>query len=152
MREATYTYPDMKFILLFLIQFSIAFAAKAQFAQPIDGTDCARQFFNALQEKNVDALEDILAADFTVVSFNGQTINREQLIQSLSDRLLVIESGMQSGINTRNYRDVAIVTGLWSIRARLQNNSFQGDLSFMAVCTRNGAKWQVSAVQLTPVQ
>ena len=152
MREATYTYPDMKFILLFLIQFSIAFVAKAQFAQPIDGTDCTRQFFNALQEKNVDALENMLSADFTVVSFNGQTISREQLIQSLSEGLLVIESAMQSGINTRNYRDVAIVTGLWSIRARLQNNSFQGDLSFMAVCARNGAKWQVSAVQLTPVQ
>ncbi|MCE7062754.1 nuclear transport factor 2 family protein [Dyadobacter sp. CY343] len=142
----------MKFILLFLIQFSFVLSANAQLSQPIDGTDCARQFFNALQEKDINALEGILTADFTVVSFNGQTINRQQLIQTVNDGLLVVESGMISGISTRNYRDVAIVTGLWSIRARFRNNSFQGDLSFMAVCTRSGAKWQVSAVQLTPVQ
>jgi ketosteroid isomerase-like protein len=141
----------MKFISVFLILISLGFTAKAQVA-PMDGTDCARQFFTALQEKDAGALDNLLTSDFTVVSFNGQTVTREQLKQLISEGLIVVESGMLSGTITRNYRDVAVITGLWSIRARLQNNSFQGDLSYMVVCVRSGGKWQVSSAQLTPVQ
>ena len=140
----------MKFIALFLALFSIAVVTQAQMA-PVDGTDCAKLFFNALQEKDAAALDQLLTTDFTVTSFNGQQISREQLKRAISEGLIVVESGMLSGTGTRNYRDVAVITGLWSVRARLQNSSFQGDLSYMSVCVRAGGRWQVSAVQLTPV-
>ena len=139
-------------LLLFILLLSISFSyAQVNSAQPIDGTDCSNLFFKSIQERDARTLDMLMKNDFTVTSFNGQIIQGEQLKQAIAEGYLSVESGMLSGANTRNYGDVAVVTGQWNIRARLENNSFQGDLTYMTICVRSGGKWQVSAVQLTPL-
>lgn len=127
-------------------------AGQRSAVQPIDGADCSNLFFKALLEKDAATLNDLLAPDFTVTSFQGQEIEGSQLKEALANGFLNVESGMLSGTRTRIYGDVNIITGQWNVRARIQNHDFQGDLAYLTVCVRSGGKWKVSAVQLTPVR
>ncbi len=144
----------MKSALLSMILLFAAFAVKAQdnAVQPMDGTECSNLFFKALLEEDSNVLSNLLANDFTVVSFQGQTVDGGQLQQAVAEGHIVIESGMLSGARTRTYGDVAVVTGQWSAKGRIENNGFQGELSYMTVCVKSGGRWKVSAVQFTPIQ
>ncbi|KAA6440018.1 nuclear transport factor 2 family protein [Dyadobacter flavalbus] len=143
----------MKSILL-AFAFSIsALLTNAQTgALPIDGTDCSNLFFKALLEEDAGSLKNLVSADFTVTDFQGQTINGNQFQEAFSQGIIVIESGMLSGTMTRTYGNVAVVTGRWNVSAKLANNRYQGEMSYMSVCVKSGGIWKVTAVQLTPVR
>jgi len=140
--------------LFFTLSFSLfALLANAQTsALPIDGTDCSNLFFKALLEEDVASLKNLISADFTVTDLQGQTVNGAQFQEAFSQGFIVIESGMLSGILTRTYGNVAVITGRWNVSARLANNNFQGELSYLSVCVKSGGSWKVAAVQLTPIR
>jgi ketosteroid isomerase-like protein len=144
----------MKLILFLISIVGIHSFALGQtiFAQPTDGTDCSNLFFRALTEEDVSNVTNLISNDFMLVGFQGKTLNGAFLQQAISEGYLVIESGILTGVSTRNYGDVAVTTGLWSVSARLQNHQYQGDLSYMTVCVRSGGRWKVVAAQLTPNQ
>jgi len=132
--------------------FTLLTNAQTSSLQPIDGTECSNLFFKALLEEDVASLKNLISADFTVTDLQGQTINGNQFQEAFSQGFIVIESGMTSGILTRLYGNVAVVTGRWNVSAKLANNNFQGELSYLSVCVKSGGSWKVTAVQLTPIR
>jgi hypothetical protein len=126
--------------------------AQSSFRQPADATACTNMLFQAILEKDGGTLDGVLANDFSIISFQGREINKELLISSIAKGYLTVESGMLSGIRTRNYNDVTVVTGTWMVRAKIENANLQGEMAFMTVCARAGGNWKVSMMQLTPVQ
>jgi ketosteroid isomerase-like protein len=125
---------------------------QTNFIQPMDGTECSNQFFKALLDEDSKAISNLVANDFTVAGFQGRTINGPMLTQAISDGYIVIDSGMLSGTNTRMYRDVTLVSGLWEVEAKIENSRFRGELSYLTVCIKSGGQWKIAAVQLSPVQ
>jgi hypothetical protein len=143
----------MKKIIFTLLLFGTSFLAFTQsFKQPTDATDCTNMLFQALLDKDGNTLGNVLANDFSIISFQGREINRDLLIGSIAKGYLTVDSGMVSGVRVRNYSDVTVVTGSWTVRAKIENASLQGEMAFMAVCAKSGGNWKVSMMQLTPVQ
>lgn len=138
-------------MLLLIVTATIAHS-QPTFTQPMDATDCSNIFFKALLEEDLNALESLLLNDFSISGFQGQEVDRSFILQSVKQGYLRIDSGMLSGTRLRNYDDVGVVTGTWSARGQLQNNSFQNDLTYMVVCVKSGGNWKVTAVQFTPVR
>jgi hypothetical protein len=126
--------------------------AQSSFRQPVDATAATNMLFQAILDKDGNTLDNVLANDFSIISFQGREINKELLISSIAKGYLTVDSGMLSGIRTRNYNDVTIVTGSWIVKAKIENASLQGEMAFMAICVRSGGNWKVSMMQLTPVQ
>lgn|GEM_PF-693531 len=147
-------FPNMKKMILafLLVGWSFASNAQASFRQPTDATDCTNMLFKALLEKDGNTLSNVLSNDFSIISFQGREINRDLLIGSIAKGYLTVDSGMLSGIRSRNYTDVTVVTGSWNVSAKIENASLQGEMAFMAVCARTGGNWKISMMQLTPVQ
>lgn len=141
----------IKNILLLGILLAVSGFSQAQMATPSDATDCSQMFFKALLEEDTKALESLLAFDFTVTSFDGQQIDRQTLLQAIQEGYLSVDSGMLSGLRTRNYGDVGVVTGRWNANGLVQNMRFTQELSCMVVAVKVGGHWKVSAVQLTPI-
>ncbi|MCE7043115.1 nuclear transport factor 2 family protein [Dyadobacter sp. CY312] len=126
--------------------------ASAQFNQPTDAADCTNIFFRALLEEDSKTLDNLLSSDFSVTSFDGQLIDRNTLLGGVSEGYLKVDTGMMSGMRTRSYGDVGVVTGIWNARGQLQGNSFNNELAYMAVCVKAGGSWKISAVQFTPLR
>ena len=144
----------MKKIIYILLFTFPAFTAHSQstFTQPMDAMDCSNIFFKALLEEDHNTLESLLANDFSIAGFQGQEVDRNFILQAVKQGYLRVDSGMLSGTRLRNYDNVGVITGTWSARGQLQNNSFQNDLTYMVVCVKAGGNWKVSAVQFTPVR
>ncbi|MCF2520989.1 nuclear transport factor 2 family protein [Dyadobacter sp. CY351] len=144
----------MKTFAFIILGFAFSFLSQAQTTpvQPRDGMDCSNLFFQALLDEDAKALESLVSNDFSVVGLQGQPIEGRALVQAVSQGMIVVESGMLSGARTRSYGDVTLVNGMWDVRARIENNGFQGTLSYMSVCVKSGGRWKVVAVQFTPVQ
>lgn len=138
--------------VIFLTTTSLPTFAQNMAPQPIDGTDCSNLFFKALLDEDAANVASLVSSDFTVVNFNGQTIDGRALQQAVGQGYIIIDSGILTGTRSRTYGDVAIVQGLWNVSARIQNNGFNGDVAYTTVCVRSGGKWKVTAAQLTPVQ
>jgi len=139
------------FLLLFIIP-ALTTYSQSEYRQPTDATDCSNIFFKALLEEDTNTLGNLLLNDFSAAGFQGQPINREFLLNLITQGYLRIDSGMLSGTRTRNYGDVGIITGNWNASGLMQNNSFQNDLTYMVVCVKSGGSWKVSAVQFTPIR
>jgi len=140
-------------LTIFLLALTpLAASAQANAPQPIDGTDCSDLFFKALLDEDATAVSNLISNDFTVTSFNGQTIDGRALQQAIGQGYIIVDSGMLTGTRTRTYTDVAIVQGFWNVSARIQNNGFNGNVAYTTVCVRSGGKWRVTAAQLTPAQ
>ena len=141
-----------KIFLVILIISAVTARAQTSMIQPIDATDCSNIFFRALLEEDGNTLNNLLSSDFSVTGLQGQMIDRNFLQNAISQGYLKIETGMLSGTLTRDYGNVGVVTGTWSTKGQLQNNSFQNDLAYMVVCVKSGGSWKVTAVQFTPVR
>lgn len=142
-------------LLLILIFLTITFLpalAQNNTPQPVDGTDCSNLFFKALLDEDAASVANLISNDFTVISFNGQTVDGPALQQAIGQGYIVIDSGMLTGTRTRTYGDVAVTSGNWNVSARIQNNGFNGEVTYTTVCVRSGGKWRITAAQLTPVQ
>lgn len=137
---------------MFMLISGVLTYAQSAFKQPADATECTRMLFQAILDKDSGTLSEVLANDFSIISFQGREINREFLITSITKGYLAIDSGMLFGLRSRNFNDVTVVTGSWNVRAKVENASLQGEMAFMAVCARNAGNWKVSMMQLTPVQ
>ncbi|PWJ56654.1 uncharacterized protein DUF4440 [Dyadobacter jejuensis] len=138
-----------RFLVLFLLMGVMA-QAKASFPAAVDATACTQEFFQAMLEENNDQLSNLMTSDFSIISMNGQHVDRETLLQAIAQGYVTIDSGMLSALQTKNLNNVGVVTGSWRVKASIENNNYMGELSFMTVCVQEAGKWKVSAVQLTP--
>ncbi len=144
----------MKKILLFsfLTLASFCSYAQASFSRPQDATECSNAFFKALLDEDTNALNDILADDFSIVSFDGQQVDRDMLAQGVAQGYIIVDSGIISGTRSKDYGDVGVISGTWNVKGKIENNSFQNQVTYTVVAVKKGGSWKVSTVQLTPVR
>lgn len=163
LRLVSYTFSSLNFakillsmkkfrLLILLLLTSAAASAQSSFNPPRDGSECANFFFKALLEEDTEVLNNILSDDFSIISFDGQQADKNMLSQGLSQGYITIDTGMLSGMRTRDYGDINVITGIWNVRGKMENNSFQNELSYMVIAAKKGGIWKITAAQLTPVR
>ena len=113
--------------------------------------ECTEAFFEALLEKDGPAIRSLLTVDYAMVSFDGSLIDGNTLAEAVASGYIAIESGSVSRSYARLYGDAGIVTGTWNARGNLQGYKFDDQISFMAVCVRQGGAWKLAGVQFTPI-
>jgi ketosteroid isomerase-like protein len=118
---------------------------------PNTPAECAQAFFDALLAKDTPALRSLLTVDYAMVSFDGSLVDGPTLAEAIASGYITIERGDVSRSYARLYGDAGIVTGTWNARGNLQSYKFDNQISFMAVCVRQGGAWKLAGVQLTPI-
>ena len=130
---------------------SLAWARPRQGTPPGNPTECTQAFFDALLAKDIPTLRSLLTIDYAMVSFDGRLIDGTTLAEAVASGYITIESGDVSRSYARLYGEAGVVTGTWNARGNLQGFRFDNQISFMAVCVRQGGAWKLAGVQLTPI-
>ena len=136
-------------LLIALLFTSTLFAQQATTTQ--DPTALGHAFFKALLDEDSKALGSLISSDLDVISFDGQSIDGDLLVQGVSGGALIIETGTVSDEVTRVYNnDSAVMTGTWKSKGNLQGQAFDNSVTFSVVSAKQAGIWKIVNVQFTP--
>lgn len=145
----------MKLVFSFIAPLLFATAAFAQ--QPADPTQdptaLSNAFFKAMLDEDATAVGKVIASDFSIISFDGQSVDGNLLIQGVSGGVVLIETGVVSNARTRQYNaDSAVTTGTWKVKGTIQGQPLDVSSTFSVVSTKQGTGWKIVNVQFTPTR
>lgn len=118
-----------------------------------DPTTLGNAFFKAMLDENATLMGKLLASDFTITSFDGQSVDGDLLVQGVSGGYVTIETGTVSDARTRQYNtDSAVMTGNWKVKGTIQGQPLDSNAAFSVVSTKQGSGWKIVNVQFTPMK
>jgi ketosteroid isomerase-like protein len=112
-----------------------------------------REWDEAYARRDTEALNRILADDFTFTDAVGKVNNKTQYIMAVikSPDITLIEPANSDDLNIRLYGDAAVVTGRSGIRGRPRHPATRELFRFTDVWVKRQGRWQVVASQVTRV-
>lgn len=109
------------------------------------------QLIEAFKQRDVAALDRLMAAGFIFTSFDGRLENKSQLIESIKSGALIIESIIVKESQIRSFGRTAVVTGESGWDWRMNGQKFGVDLRHTEVWISQQGRWQIVSWQGTPI-
>ncbi len=118
-----------------------------------DPTAIGNAFFKAMLDEDGNSMGKLLASDFSITSFDGQSVDGDLLMQGVGGGYVVIDTGVVSDARTRQYNtDTAVMTGMWKVKGNIQGQPLDANSAFSVVSTKQGSGWKIVNVQFTPAK
>lgn len=118
-----------------------------------DPTAIGNAFFKAMLDEDGNSMGKLLASDFSITSFDGQSVDGDLLMQGVGGGYVVIDTGVVSDARTRQYNtNTAVMTGMWKVKGNIQGQPLDANSAFSVVSTRQGSGWKIVNVQFTPAK
>ena len=141
-------------VIAALLLTTATFAQQATATDPTqDPTALGNAFFKAMLDEDGAGIGKLLASDFSLTSFDGQSVDGDLLMQGVGGGYVVIETGVVSDARTRQYNtDSAVMTGNWKVKGNIQGQPLDANSAFTVVSTKQGSGWKIVNVQFTPTK
>jgi len=111
-----------------------------------------QDFFGALIGKDVEALERILADDFTLADLTGSLIDKNTLKTLVAQSVMEFVAITPRESQERFYGDVGIVTGRTTIQLRFKGAVITFESRYMHVFATQSGRRRLVAAQGTPIK
>lgn len=117
-----------------------------------DVLDVERQFFTALIEGSVEALDRLLADDFLLIDvMRGSEVPKSALLAVLEAGQITFEAIEPVESRVRFYQTTAIVTGRTEMRVRFGDSTFSVSSRYTHVYIQQQGGWRMATAQGTPI-
>jgi hypothetical protein len=124
-----------------------------QTASTQDPAAVGNAFFKSLLDEDSKTLGTLISSDFSLLSFDGNVVDGDLLVQAVGGGYVVVETATVSDTRTRQYNnDSAVMTGQWKAKGNVQGQAFDNNVAFSVVCAKQGDAWKIVNVQFTPVR
>ncbi len=110
-----------------------------------------RRFDRAQLARDFPAIEALLTADFTWVTFAGATMNRSETLEHLRKGDSKYTRYESVDVKVRLLGDVALVTGLLVREGRNSRRDLTGRFLYTRVFVKQERNWRLTHWQVTPV-
>ncbi|GAB4054780.1 nuclear transport factor 2 family protein [Spirosoma litoris] len=143
----------MKTLFILCASLLLTTATFAQQDPSQDPTALGNAFFKAMLDEDSKTLGTLLTTDFSLVSFDGSSVEGDMLVQGVGGGYVVVDAATVSGTRVRQYNnDAAVMTGTWKAKGNVQGNGFDNTVSFALTCVKQGSAWKIANVQFTPMR
>ena len=137
-------------LLSFARQESVAQGADAAAEREVRQT--IEKYRTALLQKDAATLERIWADDYTFKNGAGETHSKAERLANLKSGATSLDSiSQEEDMKVRVHANVAVVTGLLTIKGRYSGKQTSGQYRSIHVWVKSEAGWQLIANQLTRV-
>lgn len=106
-----------------------------------------REAANAIQHSDGTFFRRVYADDFTGTLSRGEGVNKTDFINAVQSTSIRYLSFNASDIKVRIYRDSAVATCLWSLRAVVKGQTISSQMRAIHVYINSGGGWKVIAGQ-----
>jgi ketosteroid isomerase-like protein len=96
----------------------------------------------AVKANDAATMDRILADDFVLVTGNGKTFTKEDLLKGARDKTAVYERQEELEQKVRVWGDTAVVTALLWIKGTSEGQSFERKLWFSDTYVRTSSGWR----------
>jgi ketosteroid isomerase-like protein len=110
-----------------------------------------REWNEAYPNGDVEALERILADDWTAIDGAGLVISKRQLLERVASSTRPFDRHEFDEFRLRLFGDSAVVTGRLSARGRTEGGEFSFRQRYTRVYVKREEVWQAVAAQVTVV-
>ena len=144
----------MKTLVILCASLLFTTATFAQATDPTqDPTALGNAFFKAMLDEDSKTLGTLLTSDFNLISFDGNSVEGDMLVQGVGGGFVVVETATVSGTRVRQYNsDAAVMNGTWKAKGNVQGTGFDNTVSFSLTCAKQGSAWKIANVQFTPMR
>ena len=110
-----------------------------------------REWVQALRDLDLDAIERILAEDYTQIQADGSVIGKLEALASYRSMTRRWEQADSMDYHVRIEGQVALLIGLWKARGENDGERFDYQARFLSVYVRRDGRWQLLSDQSTPL-
>jgi len=125
-----------------------AFAAQAPEDEVMGLTQAA---CDAFRTRDLAALEQFLAPEFTLVSSNSEVQTRAQTLAEVRSGEPRYEVFRNHGMTARVYKDAAVVQGITSLKGLSGGKPFALDVRFTDTLVKEKGKWRLVVSHVTRI-
>lgn len=131
-----------------------AAAAAASPAENVEQviTQLEREWAEAGVKADAAALDRLMADDWLMTSWDGQTLTKAQSIEEFKSGVYKAESVNLDNIKVRAFGDVAVVTLGQTEKSKYKGKESSGRYLYTDVWVKRNGKWQVAATHGTKVE
>lgn len=102
-------------------------------------------------EKDVAAVEMMMADDYVYITPNGEVLDRGAVLRIIKSASYQLISGERKELIVRSLgQDVAAVICRWQGQGSYEGSSFVDDHRCTTICARRGTEWQVVHEHCSP--
>lgn len=150
----------MKRYLLVVVAFALLGLSAGAFAQNESANtekevrDALDKYRKALLDRDVAALKQIWADDYTFINGGGEILTKEQRLANQNSGATSLEKiTMGQEVKVRVYgNDAAVATSRVTLKGKYSGKGVSGDYQSMTVWTKKAdGAWQLVANQVTPI-
>jgi hypothetical protein len=94
---------------------------------------------------NMSVFEAVLGPGFRTTSPVGTVSDRDQSLRDFATRTMHVSRSHSKDITVREFGDVAIITGIAAMTARVRGYDITGEYAYTHIYVRNDGRWQVVA-------
>lgn len=106
---------------------------------------------DAFRTRDVAALEEFLAPEFTLVSSNSEVQTRAQTLAEVRSGDPKYEVFRNHGMTARVYKDAAVVQGVTSLKGQSGGKPFALDVRFTDTLVKEKGKWRLVVSHVTRI-
>ena len=112
--------------------------------------DLGARWVEAELAADVDTLESLVADDFRLVGPFGFVLDKEQWLDRYRSGDFTTSALTWHDVDVREYGDSAVAIGTYSQEAAYQGSPSNGDFRSTHVFIRDGRRWMIAGMQLSP--
>ncbi|MHA6620674.1 nuclear transport factor 2 family protein [Pseudonocardia sp. DLS-67] len=116
-----------------------------------DIRELGSRWAEAEQRGDVDALQTMSTADFTLVGPAGFVLEREQWFAGYRSGALRIQALNWDDVRVRDYGDTAVAIGVRTQEATYQGTPAGGRFRGTHIAARRDGRWLMAGVHLSPM-
>jgi ketosteroid isomerase-like protein len=106
---------------------------------------------DAFKARDVKTLDKHTADDFVAIGPLGKVRDKKQYLEHLSKGKAVLEDVKESDIKARVFGETGVVTGVLTIKGKVEDKDIGGDYRWTRVYHKKGGDWLVIVEQHTYV-
>lgn len=108
---------------------------------------------DAILHRNVQAMDSLLAPDYTAITANGMLQSKEQTLDSLRNGTVHFSSIEFSDRKVRFYGHTALVTSMATVSGTTPDGDLSGDYRYTRVYVRDArGNWKIVSFEVSPVR
>ncbi|HLL97935.1 MAG TPA: nuclear transport factor 2 family protein [Rubrobacteraceae bacterium] len=110
-----------------------------------------REWLLAHLRLDVDALDRLMAPDYSQIDDRGRVVGKEQVLASFRSGERAWEEAHSDEHDVRIYGDIAVVTGRWRARGANAGQPFDYAARYVSVWVEHDGEWRMVSDHSTPI-